>query len=326
MYHRILVPLDGTFFSEYALPFAIRLAERSGANLELCHVHVHQERNPDLAALTPYQYQHCVDAEYEYDAEVAELEAGALEIVAARVRAGTSAVVTTRSLSGRVDGALRHEAESAVADLVVMATHARSGFARVRLGSVADRLVHSLKIPVLLLQPADEMAAPLSFEGFRRALIPLDGSPFSEQVLERSVPLLKASGAQPTLLHVVSPMLGPARRTTTTPDGRTIQRREDAVAYLEVQARMLMDHGLEPEIHAVVDRSAATAVLNAAAADEVDVLMMATHGRGGVSRLLVGSVADQVLRQCRKPIMLYRPQPVGAPPAELQDAFMIYGH
>jgi nucleotide-binding universal stress UspA family protein len=87
-----------------------------------------------------------------------------------------------------------------------------------------------------------------------------------------------------------------------------------------------MSEGLEPEIHAVVDRSAAAAILHAAASEEVDVLIMATHGRGGLSRLLVGSVADQVLRQCRKPIMLYRPQPAGAPRAELQDAFMIYGH
>jgi len=325
MYHRIIVPLDGTAFSEYALPWALRLAERSGANLELCHVHVHQDRNPDFAALTPYQFQHCVDAEYEFDAEAVEREAAVLEDVAARLREETSVVVTTRSLYGRVDGAIRHEAESAVADLVVMATHARSGFARVRLGSVADRLVHSLNIPLLLLQPV-EGAPPPEFRGFRRVLIPLDGSPFSEQVLERSIPLLKAAGGTPVLLHVVAPMLGPARRTGVPADGRTIQRREDAVAYLETQARALMAEGLEPEIRAVVDRSAASAILNEAGQDDLDALVMATHGRGGMTRLLVGSVADQVLRQCRKPIMLYRPQPVGTPRPELQDAFIIYGH
>jgi nucleotide-binding universal stress UspA family protein len=326
MYHRIVVPLDGTPFSEHALPYAVRLAERAGANLELCHVHVHQDRNPDFAALTPYQFQHCVDAEYEFDAEAAEHEAEVLEAAAARVRAATSAVVTTRSLSGRVDGAIRQEAESAVADLVVMATHARSGFARVRLGSVADRLVHTLNIPVLLVQPG-EAAEPPVFEGFRRVLIPLDGSPFSEQVIERSLPLLKAAGGTPVLLHVVAPMLGPARRPEApAPEGRTIQRREDAVAYLEVQARTLAAEGLEPEIRVIVDRSPATAILSAAGEPDMDALVMATHGRGGVTRLLVGSVADQVLRQCRKPIMLYRPQPIGTARAELQDAFMIYGH
>ena len=174
MYHRIVVPFDGTAFSEHALPFAVSIAERSGANLELCHVHVHQDRNPDFAALTPYQFQHCVDAEYDFDADSAEHETSALEELAARVRASTHVVVTTRTLTGRVDGAIRHEAETAVADLVVMATHARSGFARVRLGSVADQLVHSLNIPVLLVQPGAEPAAG-PFTGFRRALIPLDG-------------------------------------------------------------------------------------------------------------------------------------------------------
>lgn len=325
MYHRIVVPLDGTAFSEYALPYAMRLAERSGANLELCHVHVHQDRNPDFAALTPYQFQHCVDAEYEFDAEAAGHESEALDAVAARVQAGTSAVVTTRSLSGRVGDAIRQEAESAVADLVVMATHARSGFARVRLGSVADRLVHSLNIPLLLVQPGAAPSPP-PFEGFRRVLIPLDGSPFSEQVLARSIPLLKASGGKPVLLHVVSPMLGPARRTGTPAGGRIIQRREDAVAYLEVQARVLIAQGFEPELHALVDRNAATAIMGLAEQEDLDALVMATHGRGGLTRLLVGSVADQVLRQCHKPIMLYRPQPADTPRAELQDAFMIYGH
>jgi nucleotide-binding universal stress UspA family protein len=325
MYHRIVVPLDGTAFSEFALPYAIQLAERSGANLELCHVHVHQDRNPDFAALTPYQFQHCVDAEYDFDATATARETEALEEVAARVRAQTSVVVTTRTLTGRVDGAIRQEAETAVADLVVMATHARGGFARVRLGSVADRLVQSLKIPILLIQPGD-VTSPPAFNGFQRVLIPLDGSPFSEQVLERSIPLLKAAGGKPVLLHVVAPMLGPARRTGLPPDVRTIQRREDAIAYLEQQAQRLVAEGLEPEILAVVDRSAATAILAAATEQNMDVLVMATHGRGGVSRLLVGSVADQVLRNCQKPIMLFRPQPVGTPRTDLQDAFMIYGH
>ena len=145
-------------------------------------------------------------------------------------------------------------------------------------------------------------------------------------MLERSIPLLKTAGGRPVLLHVVSPMLGPARRSGVPAEGRTIQRREDAVGYLEAQAQRLAAEGLEPEILAVVDRSAASAILNAASEADLDVLVMATHGRGGLSRLLVGSVADQVLRNCQKPILLYRPQPMGTPRSELQDAFMIYGH
>lgn len=325
MYHRIIVPLDGTAFSEHALPYAARVAENTGAILELCHVHVHHDRNPDFAALTPYQYQHCVDAEYEFDAALETEEAEGLEIAAERVRKSTSAVVTTRLLTGHIDGAIRHEAEREVADLVVMATHARTGYARVKLGSVADRLVHTLSMPILLVQPG-ESATPPAFEGFRRALVPLDGSPFSEQVLRQAVPLLKATGARPWLMHVVSPLLGPVRRTGHPEDIRTIQRREDAVAYLNVQAAQLAEEGLTAEIHAVVDRNPAAALLNAAQYEDVDLLCMATHGRGGLTRLIMGSVADMVLRSCHKPVMLYRPKPVVTPHVELQDAFMIYGH
>lgn len=325
MYHRIIVPLDGTPFSEYAIPYAARIAERAGATLELCHVHVHHDRNPDFAALTPYQYQHCVEAEYAFDAEHEAREAGYLDDVAERVRAATSAVVSTRMLSGHVEGAIRHEAEASVADLLVMSTHARSGFARVRLGSVADELVHSLSMPILLLQPADAVAPP-AFDGFRRALVTLDGSPFSEQVLHQTIPLLAATGARPLLLHVLAPILGPARRTAPPDDPRIIQRRDDAIAYLNTQAAMLAEHGIESEVLTVVHRDAASAILELAAADDVDLLAMATHGRGGLTRLIMGSIADQVMRQCRKPIMLYRPRPVSMPHPELQDAFTIYGH
>lgn len=325
MYHRIIVPLDGTAFGEYAIPYGAQLALQTGAVLELCHVHVHRDRNPDLAALTPYQYGHCVEAEYEYDAAEEAGEGAALEALAERVRARYPITVSTRLLGGHVEGALLQETESTLADLVVMATHARSGFARVRLGSVADRLVHRMSRPVLLVQPGAEVEPPAEIP-FRRVLITLDGSPFSEQVLEQVTPLLVATGARPWLLHVVSPLLGPARRSGVADDARSIHRREDAIAYLTMQAQPLAEQGLHPEIYAVVDRSPATAILNAAACADVDLLAMATHGRGGLTRLIMGSIADQVLRNCRKPIVLFRPRPVPLPQGKMTDVFLAYGH
>lgn len=325
MYHRIIVPLDGSAFGDFAIPYAARLAQRTGAVLELCHVHVHRDRNPDLAALTPYQYEHCIDAEYEYDAEQAEAERDALEAIGERVRATYPITVSTRLLCGHVEAALLQETESALADLVVMATHARSGFARVRLGSVADRMVHRMSRPVLLVQPGEDATPPEEIH-FRRVLITLDGSPFSEQVIEQVTPLLQATGAKPWLLHVVSPLLGPVRRSGVQDDTRVIHRREDAIAYLATQAQPLIEAGLQPEMHAVVDRSPAAAVLNAAAYEDVDLLAMATHGRGGLTRLIMGSVADQVLRNCRKPILLFRPRPVPLPQGQMADVFLAYGH
>jgi nucleotide-binding universal stress UspA family protein len=121
-------------------------------------------------------------------------------------------------------------------------------------------------------------------------------------------------------------MLGPARRSGETLDGRAIQRREDAILYLQGQARTLADQGITADLETVVDRNAADAILAAAAAPDVDVLVMATHGRGGLSRLIVGSVTDQVLRRCRKPMLLYRPRPVEVPTQDLRDAFLVYGH
>jgi nucleotide-binding universal stress UspA family protein len=266
-----------------------------------------------------------VDAEYSFDLAEAAAEREALEVVAERTRRQYPITVSTRLLGGHVDTALMEETESALADLVVMSTHARSGFARVRLGSVADRLIHRISRPILLVQPGTAAGPPEEIT-MRRMLITVDGSPFSEQVLEQATPLLLATGARPTLLHVVSPLLGPVRRSEHQDEFRIIHRRADAIAYLQALAAPLEEHDLAPQICAVVERSAAAAILNAAAYDDVDAVAMATHGRGGLTRLLMGSVADQVLRNCRKPVLLFRPRPVPLPEGRMSDMLLAYGH
>ena len=230
MIHRILVPLDGTAFGEYALSYAVPLARRAHAAIALVHV------RPDFAP--------------EPDPHWLERRAHSLRLT------GRVAVLA-RTIQGSIAEALCEEVAGLKTDLVVMATHARTGLSRARLGSVGDVLVRQAAAPVLLVQPPDETATPPYDPAFKRILIALDGSAFARQILPHAREFARVSGA--------------------------------ALAFV---------------------RAVATdAIIEAAGAHGADVIAVATHGRGGVSRLLVGSTADALVRSTNIPVLLFRPGP-----------------
>jgi nucleotide-binding universal stress UspA family protein len=99
-------------------------------------------------------------------------------------------------------------------DLVVMTTHSRGEVARLWLGSVAERLVQELSMPILLVRPRQPAPDLADDQAFRHVLIPLDGSPQAEAVLEYAVALLSLMRARCTLLQAIDPLLAiPFRRT-----------------------------------------------------------------------------------------------------------------
>jgi nucleotide-binding universal stress UspA family protein len=313
MYRRILVPFDGTRYSEHALPYAICLANRTGATLELVHVHHHRELDPDLAALPQYQYQHISDADAAYDdsacaAEQAYLDARAWDI---ELRYGVN--VRTRMLSGHTAGALSREASDLVADLIVLTTPARDGLDRLRFGNVAHELIAHLNVPAFCVRPLAE-DAPLVAPEIRRVLIPVNGSAFSEQVLDVAAPLVHVIGARPIFGNGLD--LGPRAGFGT---------RESAVAYLRELAARFADRLSGPALTATEGADPASSIALLIACGEYDLVAMATHGRSGLSRLLLGSVAEKVLRQTNGPVLLYRPRTMPIPAETLEEAFRITG-
>jgi nucleotide-binding universal stress UspA family protein len=323
MYRRILVPLDGTRYSEHALPHAIAIATRTGATLELVHVHHHREHDSDLAALPQYQYQHINEADVLHDDEARVTEEAYLDARAEDIELRYGVRVRTRMLSGHTADALSREAAELVADLIVLSSHAREGMDRMRFGNVAHELIVHLNVPALCVRPSSE-AAPLAAPEIRRVLIPVDGSSFSEQILDIAAPLVQALGAQTTLLHVVG-----ARALFGTgfePAARTgFGTRERAVAYLRALAERFADRMPEPALTAVQSVDPATTIAQSIAYGEYDLVAMATHGRSGLSRLFLGSVAEKVLGQTNRPVLLYRPRTVPLPAGNLEEAFRISG-
>lgn len=296
----ILLPLDGSSFSEHALGAALDLARRLGGRLHLVHVHEAPAQLPgDASVMVEAQLGPVLRAQEEdYLRTIAE------RCVAAGVTPRTAL------LRGSVATAIAGYIQDAAIDLVVMTTHGRGGISRAWVGSVADAVVRRAAVPVILLRPHDgaQQAEPLCCQ---HVLVTLDGSPLAEGVLEPVGTLAKVFGPRLTLFRVVAPLqvsADPAGPAVLTQDPAAIQRAvEGAQAYLEHIAAPLRAAGLAVETAAQVHSVPAVAILDYAATHAVDTIAMATHGRGGWSRVALGSVADKVMRGTLMPVLLYRP-------------------
>jgi len=312
MYRRIIVPLDGTAFGEYAVPFAVTIARRTGAALELAHVHTPTVPDGALEDLTPYQFTGVTEFEHDFDEAAARQEAERLREIARRLAAEHDITVSARVLTGHVALAIHRETDEQHVDLVVMATHARAGLDRARLGSVADDLVRHSDCPVLLVRPPRELPDPAAPRAprFERVLVPLDGSEFSERILDPVSELLWWLGARVTLFQAVSPAMGGGLRPGKELDTVVVEARRGATEYLEGIADRISDIAPESRVLVVEARDAAPAILAAADAEGADLIAMATHGRGGLTRLLLGSTGDRVVHETHRPVLLFRPPPV----------------
>lgn len=304
MYQTLLVPLDGSPMGEQALPMAATIARDAGARLYL--VHVYNRYRPIYVEGLPVIGDD-VRALHKKHARAY------LEKMRERLPAEVQAQTRVALLDGSVPEAIATYAGAVGANLIVMTTHGYGGLARAWLGSVADSLVRDSSIPILLLRPVEdsparEWAAPL-----KQILVPLDGSSLSEQILKHAEDLARAMGGRLALLHVVEPVAAggvPPVVTVSEVSGAGIEQREQTMKdYLDGLARRLRTRGIEVETRVLVSSQPAAAILEDARRHGVDVIALATHGYSGLRRLLIGSVADKVLRGAETPILMFRPQP-----------------
>jgi nucleotide-binding universal stress UspA family protein len=310
MYRNILVPVDGSPFAEHALPLALSVARRAEARVQLVQVHV------------PFGY---VDAEgYSYvalafDAQEKARHRAYLDQLVERIKDVSDVPATATFLEGDVVPTLRATAVSTETDLVVMTTHGRGPLQRFWLGSVTDALVRELPMPLLLLRPKERPVELAGEPALRHFLLPLDGTALAEQVVKPMLDLGQLLEADYTLLRVVQPAspvayqlesheLGEPAETMLARIEEAQERQcGDAADYLERVAGRLRTEGSRVQTCVVSDLHPAHAILEQIANANVDLVAVATHGRRGLSRLLLGSVADKVLRGATVPLLVYRP-------------------
>lgn len=295
MIKRILLPLDGSRFAEAAIPLTRSLVTAANAELHLVLVH------ETLPSVDEQTYEELLTwARMGEDRYLSE----------AAGRIGTEDEPCRHAiLQGVPAEAIAEYARENAIDLLVLSTHGWGAVKRFWLGSVADRLIRECRSPVLLVRPAEDGTA---ITGIHSMLVALDQSGFGEAVLPVAVDLALTLEAEIKLLNVVQPHL----QAQSIPEGYMApwdpaiaeQMSREATAYVGAVAAGLRERGCPVVPRVVVGGVVADAILEQAE-QGADVVALATHGKEGVARLLLGSVADKVIRGSRSAVLVAHPQP-----------------
>lgn len=302
----LLVPLDGSQSAEQALTLAAPLAARTGGRLLLLSVPSIYTADLSWADAVYAQPMAAGAPVVSFEGLVAESEratAAYLAAVADRMRA-KDVVVETRMPSEVPARAILACAETDAVSLIVMGSHGRGGMARWALGSVADKVIQASPAPIILTRGA----APRIRPDLGRIVVALDGSPLASQVLPTVSWLAKAFDVSVTLVtvaagpeHVLwSGLAGGASLANAAASERAAEN------YLLDQTEALRTQDIEADSALLVGDDVAETLCNAAAAPDVGLLAMTTHGRGGLARWALGSVADRVARTVQAPLLIQR--------------------
>jgi nucleotide-binding universal stress UspA family protein len=303
----ILVPLDGSALAEQVLPYVQLMAPSMAAQVRLFHAipdwalddvfETAALYGPGGLILLPQELdRHSVEqlrkqAEDYLAAQAAPLRAAGLDVVT-EVRFGSPAELIVEAAA----------ATSVV--LVALATHGYSGLKRWTLGSVTDKVAHATTTPVFVVrgQAQATVARPI-----KRILVPLDGSPLARQALPLAAELAVQMQAELLPLNVVVPPIGEAveHLGPYTATEATIPLRAQLFEELDSVVETLMQHHV-PITPTIAQGFVAETIIEEATRQQIDLLIMATHGRSGLKRWALGSIADKLLHSAPVPLILVR--------------------
>lgn len=302
----LLVPTDGSPLSERAIPLAAEMARRTGARLHLLAVLdptdfiPYSSAEARAAALDPAPMQ----ARQAHDHERVESTAASLRA------AGIDAHPHTTD--GTVVECILEQARELGATLIVMATHGRTGFARMRIGSVATAVLARSAIPVLMVTAnADHPEAPATL-GNGPLVVPLDGEDFAEAVLPHAIDLAGALGLTLALVAVAAPRatpLAPLAIELLAEDDADVEDTDDVRAYL---ARVASRCPAGTMTSVITSADIDDAIVQEAERLDAAMIAMASHVRGGLARLLQRSVTDAVVHRASRPVLIHHPGEVAS--------------
>lgn len=299
MYHKLLVPLDGSELAERALPYAVRLAQAAQGRVILVR-----------AALAPLPGT--IDGAGWEQMQVEAIDDAARYLAEVAAKLATRVPLQTAVAYGSPTGIILDTARTSGADAIVMASHGRTGLPHLLHGSVAEAVLAESPVPVFLVHACPGEAAATAFEpSSARLLVPLDGSPFAEAALQPALNMLGTSGELTLVLiaelpdHVLRDENG---RVLSYIDQQEQTRKIEARDYLTLVASRLRKQQPGAQISIEVRLGdPATGIIMVAAERVIDLVVMATHGRTGLRRAVVGSVAGDVLRTGSTPVLLVHP-------------------
>lgn len=296
----ILVPIDFSELSLRAIPIAKKIAQRFGANVHLAHV---QECSypalvfgPDAPALiAPLQ-----DFERWREASQRRLEKMAIE----HRLTGTCRA----EIGGAPFDMLDWIADDIAADLIVTSTHGRTGFKRALLGSTAERLVQHSPCPVFIVR--ERPGRRSTTQRIDKILVPVDFSECSLAGLNYAIQFAKKWAAGLIVVHAVD--LGPVLMADGYGLSDLSAVREAAIKQAEWQMREFVRRahfGGVPFATVVTKGGAVAGICKVTAAEKIDLIITATHGRTGLKHVLIGSVAELAVRHAPCPVLVVPSHP-----------------
>lgn len=295
MYEKILLPLDGSDLGQQAIPYAEKLAGRLGSQIKLVHVMgPHENKYSNMHKLYLQKIAEAIEKGTEQYAEKPGRDKIDIESI---ILAGDPAQEI-------VDYANKENI-----DLIVMSTHGRTGITRWALGSVADRVLRATRKPLALIRARNIRPNTLPQNIINRILVTLDGSEQSEVVLPYVEELASRIKAEVVLLHVLEPNYYVYTVGGYNWDAYSEKQRKSMKAFYTDYLRGIADQFQKKEITAkyqVIFGIVAEVIIDFPEKIHADFVAMSTHGRSGVSRWVLGSVAERVLRAGNTSLFLVR--------------------
>jgi nucleotide-binding universal stress UspA family protein len=308
MFRRILVPLDTTSRAREALDVARHLAERFDASLVLLRIEQPVVDLPEVIA----------------DNQDLERRVQSLRIQ------GIDAHFLLQF--GRIDHEIAETAAHQVADLIVMAPHTRTGLDAFWHPSVTARTFSRAPAPLLIWPDVSPSRAPSSFLTVAGSLVmvPLDGSAVAEQALPLAVAFAREYSRPILLVRVVTPVFLTTARPEAHPLEVETQAEQELVAlhYLRSVRQRLVDAGFKNAQSMLLRGDPAAELRLVAETHDGSLLVMSTHGRGGLARLFAGSVAAAVMRHTALPLLVVPPHAAAQPEMVLEPTAGVFatGH
>jgi nucleotide-binding universal stress UspA family protein len=284
MYETILIPTDGSDHAVRAAEHGLSLADAFDAD-----VHVVNVIDEDAAAV--------FDASDVRTDFLGQLEASGQEAVDKITEAGEDRTLHTELLRGEPAESIRSYADEHDADLVAMGTHARSGLDRYLLGSVTQSVIRDGSTPVLTARA--EM--PEHTDGYDEIMVPVDGSERAERALEDAFAIAETTDARIHAVNVVD------IASVSTASGYAVEefverRKTSGENATEQAAEQARERGLDA-VTAVRRGTPAHTLLAYADENGIDLITMATAGRSGIDRFLLGSTTERLIRESSVPVI-----------------------
>ncbi len=303
MYGRILIPLDGSKPSEQVLPYARAVARQLHVPVEL------------LTAIDTVGLAASLPAQKKTDIEnlIAHTWRSSAEYLERITKTFPGTSVTYAVERGRPGEVVIEKAAVEAGILIAMTTHGRSGIDRWLLGSVAEKVLHGTQNPLLLVRVSND--GETDSEMILKSIIaPLDGSPLAEKALLHATVLAKIMASELVLFRAYTLKQIISTYDDYIPNWNKLEAifKKEAIDYLDQKAQELRRNGVIRVSALASEGEAAEQITELAKRTANSLVVMCSHGRSGVGRWVLGSVAERVARHSAGPVLLIRAAPDGA--------------